>query len=421
MAEMTIHIRMDYACPGCSAEFIPYSNQSSCPCCNEATEKSFPELLGKCEESIVYNLRTFSRFAPSVWIPLSIGDRVLFDVACALDTWLQFWLHISYSELHRRIENMPAYGESAEARTQQLQKTIDAYFTWFQETYMTDPAPESFRTDRWWLEYIGRIALTIYQNIHSQHLELELLAAARLYHQEQLFDHARKLFRATAFGIYPRMLEAYEGIIDSALDYWQASRDANKQDRRYEVQHWLLGRTLDDYDRAAHAIGDDPEFKRLWADAAFLSLECKEYERAAFLYEKALAEYDSAASKLNPAEYCKVYKLAVSERLRREIRGIGGRHSRRYHFGEATYIDLHCGLALAYDRLGEYDKAIQHLRLAADSVNTHGEELKLGRMQLPFQIGQYGNDQQEILRWAEQTRRKKNRKSMSFWTRLFRG
>lgn len=410
---MTLHIDIDFRCPSCHFEFVPYSQQPTCPYCRKQLIEWYPGFIRKCCDSIRVNLEKFRSFSPPVWIPGSVADQVVFDVGLALNCWLASWVDLDPSELAARMQLIPAYDDDRARREDLLKKSLRQYKEWYLSSYLTQPHEQALSYDKPWLLYIGKLSYRVYRHLRRNHLNLELLALCQMFYEQGKFDIAYHIFRATAVKHCPETFEAYEGAIDCALDYWQQLRQTKGDSR------WLLRSALRVYDWAEHRLAEDPRLPRLWADVAFMAGEVREFETAVHYYLKAIARYRETIQGQTIGTRAKVYKLCVCEDSWRRLEGLGGKRPRRQLFGESTVLDLHAGLAVTYDHLGEFENAIDQFRVAADSTFSQQDELTLAKWRLPFKIGIYGNSKGSLLRLAERSRAKSKRKLSSLFYRWF--
>lgn len=82
---MTYHIKcQEYRCPECSALYIPFRKDFTCPQCEKPVEGFFdfiPELIS----SIRGNKRKYGEYTPSAWMYLYFSDYVQQPIFCLFD------------------------------------------------------------------------------------------------------------------------------------------------------------------------------------------------------------------------------------------------------------------------------------------------------------------------------------------------
>ena len=75
---MTIKSQIDYRCPDCKLEWLPYAKDLLCPVCQRPVpESEVTAILAEGLESARFNKRLYGRFEVEYWITRRLGDRYL--------------------------------------------------------------------------------------------------------------------------------------------------------------------------------------------------------------------------------------------------------------------------------------------------------------------------------------------------------
>jgi len=82
---MSLHIGYDHQCPDCSASYIPYDSDVSCPKCGHMESERF-DFVPEAIESMKYN-KLDGKYTPPAWLDGDISDHILL---------LLFWLFDAY-------------------------------------------------------------------------------------------------------------------------------------------------------------------------------------------------------------------------------------------------------------------------------------------------------------------------------------
>ena len=75
---MTIKSQIDYRCPVCALEWLPYASGLRCPKC----ERPVPDgevtgIIAEALESAKFNKKLYGRFDLEYWLPRRLGDNYL--------------------------------------------------------------------------------------------------------------------------------------------------------------------------------------------------------------------------------------------------------------------------------------------------------------------------------------------------------
>jgi hypothetical protein len=76
---MSYHIKLEYVCPNCKAEYIPYEEGLPCPSCKIIPTNTPKEYLGFIDELIVslrINKMSCDRYIPDAWLTASFTDNL---------------------------------------------------------------------------------------------------------------------------------------------------------------------------------------------------------------------------------------------------------------------------------------------------------------------------------------------------------
>ena len=75
---MTYHIKLEYKCPKCSMEYIPFKKGITCPKCSFIDEdtKKYHNFIEEVLRSMTINKIQHGRYRPDAWYQGSISDAV---------------------------------------------------------------------------------------------------------------------------------------------------------------------------------------------------------------------------------------------------------------------------------------------------------------------------------------------------------
>lgn len=74
---MTIHIhKKDHVCPECSALYIPYTPDVTCPRCGHTSEPKddYSNIVKECVASLIFNKNEYDSFIPPAWSIICFVD-----------------------------------------------------------------------------------------------------------------------------------------------------------------------------------------------------------------------------------------------------------------------------------------------------------------------------------------------------------
>ena len=75
---MVLKSQIDYQCPQCQQQWLPYSSGLCCPKCGRTVpDAEVTGILAEALESARYNKRLYGRFELEYWIARRLGDRYL--------------------------------------------------------------------------------------------------------------------------------------------------------------------------------------------------------------------------------------------------------------------------------------------------------------------------------------------------------
>lgn len=83
---MTIKSQIDYACPACQLEWIPYAKTLACPKCGRPLpDNESTSIITETLESAKFNKRLYGIFELEFWLTRRLGDRYFAWAFKALD------------------------------------------------------------------------------------------------------------------------------------------------------------------------------------------------------------------------------------------------------------------------------------------------------------------------------------------------
>lgn len=75
---MTIKSQIDYRCPTCTLEWLPYAKGLQCPkCARPVPDGEVTGIIAEALESAKFNKKLYGKFDVDYWLPRRLGDKYL--------------------------------------------------------------------------------------------------------------------------------------------------------------------------------------------------------------------------------------------------------------------------------------------------------------------------------------------------------